>query len=442
MKRGPNKRARTCSGVFMAAVLCTQLLWGTPVFAGQKGVRPEVLTLAETAAFLRVSENEIVRLASLRQLPARKIGGQWRFSRRALLGWLAGKPISSDAGEIERQTVATARPGYPPLLPPGYRQPVVGGRNREQIGQGALLTSSPQLAPMAMAQIKGRGTDVAQAAPASRAPPSQPIGEASNVETADDIFLRDQRVLLGADEVTLEFGQFYAHRDEPTLTLVAGGVGLGSLETDTFITQMAARYGLTPNVELFASVPFSHRTTKVFIGNLKTSETDVTEFGTISLGARGTVLREGTGVPEIVLTLQSGIPTGEASYSLGGGMALIKSYDPAILFAGLNYTHTFSRDFSDVTRLEPEDTVDGSLGFAFALNETLLLSTSLSGIISAATDFPAAKLRQSESFSLKFGLTTQLLPGLYIEPTASFGLDGPGNSFVLGVSVPYSFPVK
>src|SRR5437867_3705060 len=39
----------------------------------------EVLTLAEAAAYLRVSEADVVRLAQQQDLPGRLIGTEWRF---------------------------------------------------------------------------------------------------------------------------------------------------------------------------------------------------------------------------------------------------------------------------------------------------------------------------------------------------------------------------
>jgi excisionase family DNA binding protein len=48
----------------------------------------EVLTLEEAAAYLRVSPQEVDELATRRDLPARKIGSQWRFHKTALVEWL------------------------------------------------------------------------------------------------------------------------------------------------------------------------------------------------------------------------------------------------------------------------------------------------------------------------------------------------------------------
>jgi len=49
---------------------------------------PEVLTPGEAAALLRVDEGQLLEAASRGELPARRVAGEWRFSRNALLDWL------------------------------------------------------------------------------------------------------------------------------------------------------------------------------------------------------------------------------------------------------------------------------------------------------------------------------------------------------------------
>jgi excisionase family DNA binding protein len=49
---------------------------------------PDVLTLQEAAAYLRVSESDVIDLAIRHGLPGRKIGDQWRFHRMGLIDWL------------------------------------------------------------------------------------------------------------------------------------------------------------------------------------------------------------------------------------------------------------------------------------------------------------------------------------------------------------------
>jgi excisionase family DNA binding protein len=50
---------------------------------------PEVLDAAGAAELLLADEAAVVDLAERGEIPARRIGDTWRFSRRALLEWLA-----------------------------------------------------------------------------------------------------------------------------------------------------------------------------------------------------------------------------------------------------------------------------------------------------------------------------------------------------------------
>lgn len=50
-----------------------------------------VLDLAEAAELLRALENDVQALAESGEIPGRRIGSTWRFSRQALLDWLGGK---------------------------------------------------------------------------------------------------------------------------------------------------------------------------------------------------------------------------------------------------------------------------------------------------------------------------------------------------------------
>jgi hypothetical protein len=53
---------------------------------------PEVLNAAQAAELLQLEEKQLVELAEAANVPGRKLGKEWRFSRAALIAWLAGKP--------------------------------------------------------------------------------------------------------------------------------------------------------------------------------------------------------------------------------------------------------------------------------------------------------------------------------------------------------------
>ncbi|MEA2289022.1 MAG: hypothetical protein QOD55_1019 [Solirubrobacteraceae bacterium] len=61
---------------------------------GHHSFRPaeqsEVLTPTQAAGLLQVDEEAVLALAEDGALPGRRIGGEWRFGRAALIAWLAG----------------------------------------------------------------------------------------------------------------------------------------------------------------------------------------------------------------------------------------------------------------------------------------------------------------------------------------------------------------
>ena len=91
-----------------------QLLFspGLQVYSGERwqvlptaaGASPhmtdEILTLPEVAQLLKVAEKTVYTMAQKGELPAFKVGGQWRFRRTDLDAWIDAKTRRA-AGEEE-----------------------------------------------------------------------------------------------------------------------------------------------------------------------------------------------------------------------------------------------------------------------------------------------------------------------------------------------------
>jgi excisionase family DNA binding protein len=407
-----------------AAFFMIAILVGPVANAASPSTVPDVLTLSEAAELLRIDAEELEQIAVRSEVPARRVGSSFRFSREALLAWVNG----------EWGRIATIEP------------PDAASR-RKALASVQQMPTAPgiSLTPQELEQTKGAGMVVAQAtaAPSASAPPAanseMPIGEAPQEQTAEEVFLRGQRVLLGRGEVAVDIGEFYSRGDTSQLAIVGEGVGLATVRQSTFTTFLSARIGVLNETELFLSTIFRNQNSDVFAGAIRVAEDHRTEFGDIRFGVRRTLLTEGPGRPNLIANVFGHFPTGETSYAAGGGLSVVKSFDPVVLFATANYRHTFSRDFADVTRLEPEERFDVTLGYALALNDTLTISTAVSGLFSGTSTFSNATLLRQDVYSLQLGLTSWLARGLYIEPTVSFGLSGPGNSFAFGVTLPYTF---
>ena len=54
---------------------------------------PEVMNAEQAGQFLQVDEKHVIELAEAGKLPGRKLGAVWRFSREALVAWLAAPEV-------------------------------------------------------------------------------------------------------------------------------------------------------------------------------------------------------------------------------------------------------------------------------------------------------------------------------------------------------------
>jgi excisionase family DNA binding protein len=349
----------------------------------------EVMTIEEAAAFLRVPATELERMATRGEAPGRLVVGEWRFNRDALLAWING----------DWKLIRT-------LAPPG-------------------------------AQTKAE-TAQSQAAAASEGNPVT-IGEAPEKHTAEDIFLRSQKVLLAPGEVTADVGIFFSRSDNLFLVAEGGSVALATLERRAFTSILQARVGIFDETEAFVGANYFRETSDTFVGAQRVSHSAGNRLGDVRLGVRRTLLKEGPGRPNLIATLFAAIPTDRASYAIGGGFTLVKSLDPVVLYADASYLRTFNQDFTAVTRLVPTDRLTINVGYALALNDSLSINTSVSGAFSGRTRFAIGNLRRRDVYSLSFGLTSWLTKGLYLEPTVGIGLNGPAHNFTFGVTVPYTF---
>ncbi len=95
---------------------------------------PDVLTLKEAAAWLRLSERALYDLARSRQVPGALLGGKWVFPRGLLERWLAAK---ADGGDAPHRVA-------PPLVLAGSHDPLLDWAVR-QSGCGLALRTGGSL---------------------------------------------------------------------------------------------------------------------------------------------------------------------------------------------------------------------------------------------------------------------------------------------------------
>ena len=271
-------------------------------------------------------------------------------------------------------------------------------------------------------------------------PQDKPIGEAPEERNAEDIFLRSQRVLLGRGEVVFDIGQFYSRADTLQLLVTANSIELATREQSALTTTAVGRVGIVHETELFAGTSFTHLENRLVAGADNLASTGRNVLGGVTVGIRRTLLREGAGRPDVIASFDGQIPTDDnLPYVLGGGLVFVKAIDPVVLFAGTNYHRGLARTLPDGTHQAPGNLFDVSLGYGLSLNDSLAISTAATGSFTRNAAVVGLNVRRADIFSLRFAITSSVAKNLYIEPSVTIGLSGPGQSFTMGVTVPYSF---
>jgi excisionase family DNA binding protein len=388
---------RFLARVFAALAIAS----ASPVLTAASESSPdnEVLTLDEAASLLRI-DSELLRVeAEAQRVPGRRIGTEWRFARTALLEWLAG--------------------GSAPSVPAGERAALTG---------------------------RGSGSDEEE--------PPAPIGEPPELETAEEVSLRDQQILLRPGDLVVEPSLFYTRSDSRLLSISLGLPTSEVLDLDSRSTSssITARYGLLHETELLAAFSYERERRRAqFSGEGVGEDTDELRF--LSLGLRRTLLHERSGFPSLVLSLGSDVPIANTSPAVSTGIAGVSSLDPIILFGGIQYRRAFARAFDDAALLEHDHNIAATFGYAFALNDELTLNMSLLGVFGSATTFHGRfgasrtelpvgtdseiELERREEYYLRVGMTRMLAPGRYVEPTVSFLLNGNESKVTFGINLPW-----
>jgi excisionase family DNA binding protein len=359
-----------------ALLLAAALFSPAPASAAEK----EVLDLDEAAALLQLKPDVVRTLAESRRIPARRINNTWRFSRAALLAWLGG----GQTGDV---------PGTP--------------------------------AASAAAASERAGT------------PPPTVGERPASPTAEEVALRDQRVLLRRNAATIELGMSYTHTEQ-TLFPVA------RVEQQTSTASATLRYGLIDDLQLTLRVPRVWRRISTFTdasaGTASPSVASDSYNGDASVSLLGVALHEAAGLPNIIVSLDAVVPYGTGDQAVGGGVVFSKSYDPAVIFAGLSFLNGTHIDPSDARRALAKRNAGFNLGYTYALNDSLALSTIFLGLYRNAgspdgTSIPPPR----ERYQLQLGLTWMLARGLFLEPAVSMRLGGEGADMTFSLNIPYTF---
>jgi len=304
---------------------------------------------------------------------------------------------------------------------------------------------------------------------------------------------------FGNGKFSVETGVTYSHYDTRQLflngflaldSIFLGNINLDRIKSDTWTLDLTGRYNLDNRWQFDINAPIVYRDSvyQAGGGNGGAAGTTVEQtvkqdpaLGDVNFGVAYKFLDESENWPDAVfsfrikaptgkdpygikfltssqstsLTYPQSLPTGNGVWSVTPGISLVKTFDPAVLFGTLAYTHNFEQSFSDISaqqgvvvpgKVQLGDSFQIGAGVAFALNEKMSMSFSFSDLVQSRS-----KLQQSgqswqnvvgsdaNSGFFNIGMTIAASPNLTIVPMLSLGMTPDAPNFSFSVKFPYYF---
>lgn len=232
----------------------------------------------------------------------------------------------------------------------------------------------------------------------------------------------EQQNALFTKGLTITPGATYTYGDNRFFTLngfmALGAIFLGNIDVSrqqnsVFTPTMNLTYGINKRLQLDMTVPFVVRQSTYSSAGAQSSSQQVSEkevknagLGDVNFGFFYQLRQRRLDAPIVVVNAHVTAPTGTTPYGIkvvqdssnnnlsyvkslptgvgvwnaSAGASVIKTVDPAILFAGVNYYYNFPGHYKDISPYEgtttpgtvqPGNALSFSLGTAFSLNDRM-----------------------------------------------------------------------
>jgi hypothetical protein len=326
----------------------------------------------------------------------------------------------------------------------------------------------------------------------SLADDSQPAQSVSNLyDEASGFF--------GGGKFSLETGLTYSRYDTRQLILngflaldsiFLGNINLDRIKADTWTLDLTGRYNFDNRWQFDLNVPVIYRESTYQSGGGNEGSAGVTTessvkrdptIGDVNFGIAYKFLDESVNTPDAVLTLRvkaptgkepfgiklvqdnantnlfvpESLPTGNGVWSITPGISLVKTFDPAVLFGSLSYTHNFEDSFDDISstvnqktpgKVRIGDSFQIGAGIAFALNEKMSMSFSVSDLVQRKSkiredggDWQSVVSSDANAGYFNVGMTIAATDNLTIVPNLSIGMTDDAPDFTFSLKFPYYF---
>ncbi|MCK1783020.1 hypothetical protein L9Z73_01165 [Pseudomonas sp. TNT11] len=303
---------------------------------------------------------------------------------------------------------------------------------------------------------------------------------------------------FGNGKFSFETGVTYARYDARQLTLngflaldsiFLGNINLDRIKSDNWTLDLTGRYNVDNRWQFDVNVPVIYRESTYQSGGAgndatATSEGSVTRdptIGDVNFGVAYKFLDETPNLPDAVVSVRvkaptgkepfgiklvqqttndnlyvpESLPTGNGVWSITPGISLVKTFDPAVLFGSLSYTHNFEESFDDISsdvnqkvggKVSLGDSFQLGVGVAFALNEKMSMSFSVSDLVQRKSklkpnggDWQSVVSSDANAGYFNVGMTIAASDNLTIVPNLAIGMTDDAPDFTFSLKFPYYF---
>lgn len=319
----------------------------------------------------------------------------------------------------------------------------------------------------------------------------------SNLSAASSLF-EQPGILTGKGTLVLEPSIAYSYSSSNRVALVGytvipslliGLVDVREVKRNTLTGAMSMRYGLSSRLEVEAKLPYVYRhddtiSREIFTGSAtdRVFATSGKALGDAEIGARYQINQPRDGLPYLVGSLRFkarngkdpfevvtdcatrcigsttgtglplDLPTGSGFYSLQPGLTWLLPSDPAVLFGGVSYTHSFKRN--NISRLvlngerepigdiQPGGVIGLNFGMGLSLNEKTAFSMGFDINSVGRTQqngTPVASSVRTQLASLLLGYSYRASPKTTVNLALSAGLTRDTPDLSLSLRLPFAF---
>ncbi|MEQ6341073.1 MAG: transporter [Gammaproteobacteria bacterium] len=330
-----------------------------------------------------------------------------------------------------------------------------------------------------------RPEQITPSLPAKDASPVQPVGKAPErpQRPPDILIASEQRGVLTPRgtlivEPSFQYTNSSVHRvalEGFTFlpALLIGRIDIKKVNRDTYIAAVAARYGITPRLEVEVKIPYVNRsdTTTARPLNLGAGEDQrlITEkvggenIGDAEFALRYQMTQGQGGWPYLIgnfrakshtgtspydvefddkTGLQKTLPTGSGFWGVQPSLTMIIPSDPAVIFANVSYLWNIERKLEQYGRIDPGNAIGVNFGMGLSLNEKASFSLAYDLNVIGKTKQNGEPIPLSETLkiaSLLFGYSYRVTPDTSVNISIGTGVTADAPDMQLAVRVPTAF---